>query len=87
MESLLIVGAWSVAILAIVGVARIVIGIGIKIVRMHDNIMGDGNGRKPLRDIMEAHIEQDARNFKELNRHLNAQDVESDLSEARRDAR
>ena len=76
MNELLTIGAVSLSLTAIIALARIIGGSYAKLVRMHDTLMGDGNGRKALRVLVEAHIEADNLLFREIR---------EDLKQLRRD--
>ena len=65
-------------VLSIIIAMGVIIGVLLKLVtltiRVHDNIMGDGNGRRPLRDLVEQHISDDVRAFRVIDDKLEAQD-------------
>lgn len=75
-------GAVATAILSIIALCRFILGAHTDRIRFHDAVMGDGNGRKPIRDLLEQvqatvyqHTLSDERQFAKLDRHLEIQDA------------
>lgn len=75
-------GAVASAILSTIALFRFILGAHAERVRFHDEVMGDGNGRKSLRDVMEQvrttivqHTLSDERQFAKIDRILETQDV------------
>lgn len=68
MELVLWIGSICAAVIGVFAVIRMVWKATQMVVRMHDSLLGDGNGTKPLRNIIVEHLDSDKNEFAQLNR-------------------